>query len=186
MAEERLYVKFVLPKQGKEKKKPGGGGKTMPFSAVTPTTRARLTTGLEAAERLLVNLPLSRPVIPLKAVLTAKALAKSHWRDELFDQKSCPIIGAGKPGEIFLRGSRDGIHVLKNRILNGEREQLVKEISALKELRPIHPDDRLNGISTSPSCFFSCYRDGGSPNNQGKSFLTTRIQIHKQPEVAQC
>jgi serine protease AprX len=149
MAEERLYVKIVMPKQGKEKKKKPGGSKIIPFATITPASRERLTVGLEAAERLLVNIPLSRPVIPLKAILSVKALAKSHWRDELFDRRSCPVIGAGKPGELFLRGSREGIHTLKNRILKGERDQLVKEISAIKELRPIHPDDRLNGYSIS-------------------------------------
>ena len=100
MAEERLYVKIVMPKQGVEKKKPGGGVKPEVFTPVTSAVRTRLAASLEPVERLLASVPLSRPVVPLKAVLTPKALAKSHWRAALFDEKSCPVIGAGKPGEL--------------------------------------------------------------------------------------
>lgn len=62
MAEERLYVKIVMPKQGVEKPKRGGGGKVENFHPVTATLRTRLITGLDSAERLLVNLPSTRPV----------------------------------------------------------------------------------------------------------------------------
>lgn len=146
MPEERLYVKIVMPKQGIEKKKPGGGSKSEIFTPVTPAVRARLAGGLDPVERILERAPLNRPVVPLKAILAPKALAKSHWRNALFDERSCPVIGAGKPGELFLRGSRGGVQTLKKRILHGDRDQLKKEISAVKELRPIQPEDRLNGI----------------------------------------
>ncbi|MDR3405893.1 MAG: S8 family peptidase [Chthoniobacter sp.] len=146
MPQERLYVKIVMPKQCAEKRKPGGGGKIKPFAVVTTAVRHRLLAELEPVEKLLATVHQNRPVVPLKAILTPKALAKSHWRDALFDERSCPVIGAGKPGEFFLRGSREGLHTLKRRILTGDREQLVKEISAIKELRPIEPKDRLSGI----------------------------------------
>ena len=147
MPEERLYVKIVMPKQYREKPKPGGGGEIEPFAPVTSTTRTRLATGLEPAERLLATSQSNRPVIPLKVVVSPKAFAKSHWRDELFNEQSCPVIGAGKPGEIFLRASRSGIQTLKRRILHGVSKQVTKEISAITELRPIDPEDRLNGVS---------------------------------------
>ncbi len=147
MPEERLYVKIVMPRQGVEKKKTGGGGKIVPFSSVTPRVRERLVAGLDSAEELLEHTPLQKPVVPLKATITSKALAKSHWDNALFDQRSCPVIGAGKPGELYLRGSRQGINILKKRIKHGSTLQIVKEISALRELRPLSPEDRLNGMT---------------------------------------
>ncbi|MBI5818677.1 MAG: S8 family peptidase [Verrucomicrobia bacterium] len=176
MPEERLYVKIVMPKQGVEKKKHGGGGKIKPFGAVTSATRARLVAGLEPVETLLADIPLDRPVLPLKAILAAKALAKSHWRDVLFNPNSCPIIGVGKPGELFLRGSREGIHTLKRRILHGEREQMVKEISAVKELRPIAPEDRLNGITVAK--LFSA-----APEVRGRRAIKVKLFNYSDPDT---
>jgi hypothetical protein len=76
MPEERLYVKIVMPKQGKEKKKPGGGGEIKPFTPVTPALRSRLAAGLDPAEKLLASISLNRPVVALKAILTPKSLAE--------------------------------------------------------------------------------------------------------------
>jgi hypothetical protein len=157
MPEERLYVKIVMPKQGIEKKKPGGGVKPETFTPVTPAMRTRLAASLDPIEKLLASVPLRRPVVPLKAILTPKALAKSHWRDALFDEKSCPVIGAGKPGELFLRASHEGIQTLKRRILHGHGDQLQKEISAVKELRAFVAEDRLNGVA--PAKLFSAAPD---------------------------
>lgn len=176
MAEERLYVKIVMPKQGMERPKRGGGGKIENFYPVTSALRTKLITGLDSAERLLVNVPSSRPVVPLKATLVAKALAKSHWHDALFDQKSCPVIGAGKPGEIFLKGSREGIQTLKRRILNGQNRQMVKEISALKDLRPILPEDRLNGVS--PNKLFSVAQE-----THGRRALKVKLFDYSDPKT---
>jgi hypothetical protein len=105
MPEERLYIKLVMPKQGREKQKPGGGGKVEPFRPVTSAGLGKLVAGLDAAEELLARAPLQRPVVPLRATFISKALAKSHWREALFDERSCPVIGAGKPGELFLGSS---------------------------------------------------------------------------------
>src|ERR1017187_5525349 len=136
-----------MPKQGRERPKLGGGGKIVPFNVVNTATRARLAAKLEPLETLLAAVPLARAVVPMKVILTPKALAKSHWRDKLFNQGSCPVIGAGKPGELFLRGSQRGIVVLKRRILHGEDKQIEKEISAVKEVRPITAEDRLNRLA---------------------------------------
>ena len=92
MPEERLYVKIVMPRQGKEKKKTGGGGKVEPFTPVTTKARQRLVDGLAAAEQLLARVSLQNRLVPLKASLIPKALAKSHWQNALFDQSSCPVI----------------------------------------------------------------------------------------------
>jgi hypothetical protein len=143
MAEERLYLKVVMPRQGIEKKKPGGGAAPKPFKQVTPQIRSRLLSAIEPAERLLASAPLNAPIVPLRITLEKKALAKSHRRDALFSEQTCPIIGAGRPGELFVKASRHGLRTLRSRLAHGDSPQVVKEISAIKEMRPVNEKDRL-------------------------------------------
>ena len=177
MPEERLYVKIVMPRQGREKKKPGGGGVAKPFVPVTGAMRQKLVHGLDSAEQLLARASLQSQVVPLKASLVSKALAKSHWQDALFDSRSCPVIGAGKPGELFLRGTRHGIHLLKRRIEHGDSQQMVKEISALKELRPVEPADRLSGQA--PGKVFAA-----APVAHGRKAVKVKLFDYGDPRVA--
>lgn len=165
-----------MPKQGVEKKKPGGGTKPAMFTPVTPAARLGLINNLGAVERLLASAPLRRPVVPVKAVLAPKAIAKSHWRNSLFDEKSCPVIGAGKPGELYLRASPEGIHVLKRRIRHGGGDQLLKEISAVKELRPIMAEDRLNGVE--PAKLFST-----APDVRGRRPIKVKLFNYSNPDA---
>jgi serine protease AprX len=146
MPEERLYIKVVMPKQGIEKKKVGGGPKPKPFKPVTPQLRSRLLGELASADHLLDVQPLTRPVVPLRIILETKALAKSHRRDVLFNENTCPIVGAGKPGEMFAKASRQGLKALRVRIARGTAPQLEKEISAIREIRPLNDTDRLSGL----------------------------------------
>jgi hypothetical protein len=176
MPEERLYVKIVMPRQGREKKKTGGGGQAKPFVPVTGAMRQKLVHGLDNAEQLLSRASLQSQVVPLKASLVSKALAKSHWQDALFDTRSCPVIGAGKPGELFLRGTRHGIHLLKRRIEHGDSQQMVKEISALKELRPVEPADRLSGQT--PGKLFAA-----APVAHGRKAVKVKLFDYGDPEL---
>ena len=121
--------------------------------------RTRLAAGLipwkDRDER-----PVYRPLLPLKAVVVPKALAKSHWRAALLIERSCPVIGAGKPGGTVPAGFTRGYHTLKRRILQGAGDQLHKETSsAVKELRPVNAEDRLNGVA--PAKLFSAAPEVG-------------------------
>jgi hypothetical protein len=53
MAEERLYLKVVMPRQGIEKKNREVEAAPKPFKHVTPQIRSRLLSAIEPAERLL-------------------------------------------------------------------------------------------------------------------------------------
>ncbi len=145
MSKERLYIKIVIPNQGKERKKQGGGGKCVPFQKVTPQMRTNLTLSLDTAEKLLDGDRLSGAVVPLKVKVRPEAIAKSHWRGGLFNEGTCPVVGAGKPGEFYLRGTKKGINHLRNLIGSNNSDQVLKEISAIKELSPFNAEDRLGG-----------------------------------------
>lgn len=147
MPEERLLIKVILPNQGKEKKTPGGGGEKTPFKSITPALRQSLATQLVAAQAEVEPLMDVTGVMPLKVLLIDKALAKSHVPDALFSEQTCPIIGVGRPCEMFVQGSTKGLNRVKSKITAGSSKEVLKAISTLKKIDPVTPKDRLNGTS---------------------------------------
>src|SRR5690348_7988964 len=109
---ERLFIKLILPKQGKEHKVPGGGGPVQPFRNVTPAFRGTLSNQVRAIGRTIRPLTQRTGGAPVRVRLLPKALAKSHRPEQLFSDRSCPIIGAGKLGELFLKATPSGLDVL--------------------------------------------------------------------------
>jgi serine protease AprX len=147
MPDERLLIKVILPKQGKEKKNPGGGGEITPFKTVTPALRQSLTQQLLAARAEVEPLKDTTGVMPLKIMLIDKALAKSHVPDVLFSDTTCPIIGVGRPCEMFVQGNSRGMDRIKEKLAAGSSKEVLKAISTLKKIEPVTPKDRLNGAT---------------------------------------
>lgn len=145
MANERLYIKVILPNQGEEKRVPGGGGKLKPFKSVTPAFRQSLVRQLGRIEETLKGIPVPTRVVPAKVTLEGKAIAKSHRPDVLFNKSTCPIIGAGKPGELYVKATAHGLSILQQRIENGKAPQVTKAISTLHNISPLSASDRLSG-----------------------------------------
>lgn len=145
MPDERLLIKVILPKQGKEKKNPGGGAEAKPFKTVSPTLRRALTAQLQAARAEVETFKDTTGVIPVKVWLEDRALAKSHVPDALFSEHTCPIIGVGRPCEMFVQGTSNGLDRINQKIATGSTKELLKAISTLKKIEPFTPKDRLNG-----------------------------------------
>ena len=149
MANERLYIKVILPKQGEEKRVQGGGGEAKPFKDVTPALRRSLLLQLGEIEATLKSIPVPARVVPARVTLEEKAIAKSHRPDVLFDKATCPIIGAGKPGELFVKATPGGLRALQSRIEGGIGPQVKKAISTLHNISPLSASDRLSGVKPS-------------------------------------
>jgi hypothetical protein len=79
--------------------------------------------------------------------LITKAAAKSHRPDDLFSMQSCPIIGAGRLGELFLKATNDGLRKLTDTISSSTNEQIVKELSCVETIEPITPAFRRSGLT---------------------------------------
>jgi hypothetical protein len=95
---ERLPIKLVLPKQGKERLVPAGGSEAKPFVVVNRAYRARLQKEVAAVRQLVTTQAKDTGSAPMRVKLRTKAVAKSHRPTGLFSDSSCPIIGAGKLG----------------------------------------------------------------------------------------
>jgi len=162
MPNERLYIKVILPKQGEERRVQGGGGEPKPFKDVTPTLRRSLLLQLGEIEATLNRISVPARVVPARVTAEEKAIAKSHRPDVLFNTATCPIIGAGKPGELFVKATPRGVRALQSKIGRGFTPQVEKAISTVHRISPLSSSDRLSGARPS-ELFSAAPAKGGAP-----------------------
>ena len=146
-AGDRLLIKVILPRQGVERPVPGGGPRPEPFRPVDPAFRRSLSSRVQALRAAVVPVAKKVGAAPARVRLTPKAFAKSHRPDTLFSEKTCPIIGAGKLGELFIRATPSGLSQLDRVIQEGKSPKLIKELSSVETIEPITPEDRRGGQS---------------------------------------
>ncbi len=141
----RRPIKVILPKQGKERRTPHGGSKAKPFQKVDPEFRMRLGNQVSALRRAFV--PLARRIgsAPMRVKLHHGALAKSHRPETLFSEDTCPIVGAGGMGELFLKATPRGLDQLSALIEAGNSQKLIKDLSTINAVEPITPELRRGG-----------------------------------------
>lgn len=143
---ERLPIKLILPKQGKERRVLGGGNPPTPFRAVTPAYRQALSNQVAAIKQGLAE-PIARVgAAPVRVKVIPKAAAKSHRPEHLFTDATCPIIGAGGPGELFIKATPEGLDQLQALILHNTSARMVKELSCVEIIEPITPSFRRKGL----------------------------------------
>jgi len=140
-----LPIKLILPNQGRERLAPVGGGTLIPFRPVDAAYRRRLGTQANAVRQTIAS-PASRTsIVPMRVKLLPKALAKSHRPERLFSRDSCPIIGAGRLGEIFVKASVAGLERLAHEIEQNTSNLVIKELSSIDVIEPVTPVDRRHG-----------------------------------------
>ena len=92
---ERLLIKVIMPKQGTERRVPGGGSPPKPFRTVDKKYRASLSSQVSAIRTAIVPQLKTAGAAPVRVKLVSKAAAKSHRPENLFSAQSCPIVGCG-------------------------------------------------------------------------------------------
>ena len=141
---DRLPIKVILPKQGAEKRTPGGGKPPEPFRPVDKAYRTALTNQVAAIKGTLSQ---NLEVAPIRVKLISQATAKTHRPEKLFSESTCPIIGAGKQGELFLKATPSGLKKLESLIENGNSAAIVKELSSIETIEPVTANYRRRGRS---------------------------------------
>jgi hypothetical protein len=137
-----------MPKQGTERKVPGGGPPAKPFRAVTAEYRRSLTTQVSAVRGALSPQMKRVGAAPVRVKLLPKAAAKSHRPEHLFSHQSCPIVGSGRLGELFVKATSDGLKELARIIEFNQSDQIVKELSCVEVIEPITPAYRRGGLNS--------------------------------------
>jgi hypothetical protein len=143
---DRLPIKVIMPKQGVERKVPGGGPPPVPFRPVDARYRSRLSNQVAALRNVVIPQSRRVGVVPVRVKLIPKAVAKSHRPEHLFSPESCPIVGGGRLGELFVKATPKGLERLSEMIENDRSDRAVKELSCIETIEPVTPAFRRGGM----------------------------------------
>jgi len=142
---DRLPIKLIMPRQGREKRVRTGRGAAVPFREVDQDYRQRLLNQVEAFHEAMSPHLERVGAAPMRVKVIAKASAKSHRPNTLFSDKTCPIIGTGNLKEIFVKATPDGIGRLVELIQSNDSNLLIKELSGINAIEPVTPSYRRHG-----------------------------------------
>lgn len=145
---DRLLIKVIMPKQGTERKVAGGGTPPTPFRDVDSAYRQRLTSQVSAIRKAITPQIKTAGAAPVRVKLIAKAAAKSHRPEHLFSSQSCPIVGAGRLGELFVKATPRGLENLAHIIEENDSDRIIKELSCVETIEPVTPTYRRNGLES--------------------------------------
>lgn len=156
-----LPIKLIMPKQGTEKRVLGGGGEKVPFRPVTHDYRASLSNQLSATQQAVAPMLAKVGAAPAQVRVLPKAAAKSHRPDSVFNDKTCPIVGAGQFGELFIKVTAEGVRRLNELITTNVSEQVVKDLSGIESIQAVTPASRRVGRSAAEILQQSPRRNNG-------------------------
>lgn len=138
----RLPIKVIGANQGQERRVKGGGSKPVPFRPVTPEFRGSLSTQVAKIREALAPQLERAGAAPMRVQLLSRALAKTHRPEKLFTDNTCPIIGTGTHGELFLKATPAGLANLTREIQQNTSERIAKDISTIQAIEAITPAQR--------------------------------------------
>ncbi len=147
-SKERLPIKLILPNQGTQRKTTGGGSSREPFRVVDAEFRRTLSTQVSAIRAAVAPQLARTGSAPVRVKLQSKAVAKSHRPEHLFSRSSCPIIGAGKLGELFIKATPEGLERLEGTIRDNHADTIVRELSTVEAIEPVTPAQRRYGVAS--------------------------------------
>jgi serine protease AprX len=171
--EEKLPIRVVRTKQEPKNKKGGGGDKKIFFKDEEkekkfPIRQESLIEDIKNIEVYFQESFKKHPNIPhvSKAQLVEKAIAKSHRPTYLFSEDTCPIIGVGRLGQLFVKTAAKRLNALKRKIRQKPDSKTTinkweANISVTLNLSPFKEDDRLKE-HTPESLMELLERDGRS------------------------
>ena len=178
--QERLLIKVIMPKQGTERKVPGGGSPPKPFRPVEGKYRASLSSQVSAIRTAIEPQIETAGAAPVRVKLVPKAAAKSHRPENLFSAQSCPIVGGGSLGELFIKATPEGLDRLTRTIEHNDTDRTMKELSCVETIEVVTPDFRRAGRHAA---------DVLRNSPRGKKGFITRVNLfnfganHGQPRL---
>lgn len=142
-----LPIKLIMPEQGRERPVMARGRKKVPFRKVDDVYRERLSHQITAIRDSLPKQINDVGAMPARVSLIPEALAKTHRPEKLFSEQTCPIVGAGALGELFVKVTPDGLDELDRMVMNNSSDQMVKELSSVRRIESVTPNFRLRNVS---------------------------------------
>jgi hypothetical protein len=157
-----------MPKQGTERRITPGGTPPKPFRTVDAKYRSNLSHQVAALRSAIVPQVRRTRTAPIRVKLLSKAAAKSHRPEHLFSPDSCPIIGSGRLGELFVKATPEGLDRLADIIENNTSDRMTKELSCVEAIEPITPAYRRGGAEA---------RDVLRRSPRGELGFMTRVRL---------
>lgn len=143
---DRLPIKLILPRQAAERRVSAGGTRPKPFRTVDTAYRKSLSAQVSAIREAILPQVKQTGAAPVRVKLLTKAAAKSHRPEKLFSSATCPIVGAGRLGELFVKATPDGLSRLARVIESNHAERIVKELSCVEAIEAVTPVYRRKGV----------------------------------------
>ena len=165
---DRLPIKLIMPKQGTERRITAGGPPPKPFRTVDTKYRNHLSNQVAALRSAILPQIRRTGMAPIRVKLLSKAAAKSHRPEHLFSPVSCPIIGSGRLGELFVKATPRGLERLTDMIENNRSDRMTKELSCVEAIEPITPVYRRGGMEA---------KDVLRRSPRGKRGFITRVRL---------
>lgn len=140
-----LPIKVIIPRDG-DFRAPGPAPRDVKFfGAVTDAMRQDFAQQADTLAAFFAHSFDAQPSVPAVARVRLKpeAVAKSHRPTDLFNDDTCPIIGGGALGELFVSVQPKGLQRLADRIRNGTARTTEANLSVLADIRPYTADDAL-------------------------------------------
>ena len=142
----RLPVKIVVPREEDiHLPEHSGGGEPKVFGEVTSEVRGTLDYQVDQVYRHFETSFRSSPRLPsvARVLLKPKALAKSHRPEALLKNSSCPVIGIGNLGELFVSASPPGLRHLSHQLRHLSSKTGIANISTIQEIVPFKAENAL-------------------------------------------
>lgn len=137
----KLPIKVVPPLERDFYRPEVSGGPPKVFGDVTKELRQRLASEVIAIRETFDAAFKAYPGVPAvaRANVKAEAIAKSHRPTNIFDPRTCPIIGAEGLGHILLSATPAGLEQLARKIEMTESKLGVANISTVKSIEAVKP-----------------------------------------------
>lgn len=154
MDEEKLPVRVVKSVPKRSGRRPGGGPSRNFFETKEEFSQRQksLIQDVDSVEEYFKKSFEKYPHIPhvSKVQLIEEAIAKSHRPIYLFSKSTCPIIGVGELGLLFVRTEQERLHYLKEKIGEEPSGKTTKNkwkanISVVSNFNAFKENDRLKG-----------------------------------------
>lgn len=144
-----LPIKVVFPRKEDFRRPHAGGAPKKPVEPVTPERRVALAKQVRSVKDHFAEAFKKYPGVPAvaRALLHPLAVAKSHRPLHLLQRDTCPIIGGGELGELYVSVLPDKLDRLAHRILNSTANDAIPNIAALSSFVPFKVDDALTDES---------------------------------------
>jgi serine protease AprX len=150
MAKDRhLPIKIVFSNAQDFVADDPGGAPRKVFGEVNDEVRQSLGAKVDAAKRHFSSTFVTTQGLPavVKITLKKEAVAKSHRPTDVFNSGTCPIIGGGKLGELYVGASPLGLNRLEHAILSGTTKGEIASISTVEDIQPYTQNDVLGALS---------------------------------------